>query len=102
MRLLRVSTFAQKGLWQEKGPQMTLERLHELHQARPFQAFRVHLADGRSLDVTHPESLAYAPKARTIILVKPDERVEHVDLLLVTSLEITNGSRSAPRRRRQT
>lgn len=80
---------------------MTLERLHELHQARPFQPFRVHLADGRSLDVTHPESLAYASKARTIFVVKPDESVEYIDLLLVTSLEITNGSRSGARRRRR-
>jgi hypothetical protein len=60
------------------------------------------LADGRSLDVTHRESLAYAPKARTIFLVKPDERVEYVDLLLVTSLETINGSRSATQRRRRT
>lgn len=80
---------------------MTLDRLRELHHARPFQAFRVHLADGRALDVTHPESLAYAPKARTIFVVKPDERVEYVDLLLVTSLEVLNGShRLGPRRRR--
>jgi hypothetical protein len=85
----------------EKDHGMTLDRLHELHQARPFRPFRIHVADGRSLDVTHPESLAYAPKARTIFLVKPDERIEYVDLLLVTSLETLNGSRAGTQRRRR-
>ena len=79
---------------------MTLDRLRELHQARPFRSFRIHLADGRSLDVTHPESLAYAPRPRTLFVVKPDENVERVDLLLVTSLETLNGLATRPRRRR--
>jgi hypothetical protein len=80
---------------------MSLERLHELHQARPFRPFRIHVADGRSRDVTHAESLAYAPKARTIFLVKPDESVEYVDLLLVTSLELTSGLQTRGQRRRR-
>ena len=73
---------------------MTLEKLKEVHQARPFQQFRLHMADGGVLDVTHPESLAYSPKGRTVIVVFPDETSQWIDLLLVSRIEISNGRNS--------
>ena len=70
---------------------MTIEQLRQMHQARPFRPFRVHMADGRHLDVEHPEFLAHSPGGRTIMIAKPDESFEVLDLLLVTSLESING-----------
>ena len=70
---------------------MTTEQLRKIHQARPFKPFRVHLADGRQLDVSHPEFLAHSPTGRTIMIANPDESFEVVDLLLVVSLEVGNG-----------
>lgn len=71
---------------------MTIEQLKQMHEARPFQPFRIHLADGRHLDVRHSEFLARSPSGRTIMLYKADDSFEIVDLLLVTSLErISNG-----------
>jgi hypothetical protein len=73
---------------------MTIEQLKELHRARPFQPFRLHLVDGRSLDVLHPEALAHSESGRTISVAKPSDAFEIVDLLLVVSLEpIKNGRR---------
>jgi len=66
---------------------MTIEKLRELHQARPFQPFDVHLADGRVLPVDHPEFLAQSPKSRTIAVGRTDGTIEIVDLLLVVSLK---------------
>jgi hypothetical protein len=79
---------------------MTLERLNQMHRAQPFQPFRVHLADGRTLDVPHPEYLAHPPNARTFVVMRPDESFDVVDLLLVTSLEVLNGSSRRPRSKR--
>ena len=62
---------------------MTIQQLRAVHQARPFRAFEVHLADGRSLPVEHPETLAIIPPGRTIIVAKADGGFEVVDLLLV-------------------
>ena len=76
---------------------MTIEQLRRMHQARPFSPFRVHMADGRHLDVSHPEFLAHTPTGRTIMIARPDESFEVIDLLLVTSLEPINGK---PRSRR--
>jgi hypothetical protein len=78
---------------------MTFEQLQRLHQARPFQPFDIHLADGRTLPVEHPEMLAAAPPGRTIGVACPDGTIEIVDLLLVASLKPrANGS---TRRRRR-
>jgi hypothetical protein len=78
---------------------MTTERLQQLHHARPFQPFRIHLADGRRLDVPHPELLAYRPNGRTAVVVKHDESFEIIDLLLVTTLEVINGRTGRSRKR---
>lgn len=78
---------------------MTLERLKEVHQARPFKPFRLHLADGRTLRIAHPESLAYSPTGgRTAAYVAPDESTHFVDLLLVSRIEVRNGNGRKKRR----
>jgi hypothetical protein len=79
---------------------MTIDQLRKLHQARPFQAFDIHLADGRSVPVEHPEMLAITPPGRTIGVGLADGTIETIDLLLVTSLKPRgNGStrRGRPR-----
>jgi hypothetical protein len=76
---------------------MTIEQLRAMHQARPFKPFDLHLADGRTLAVDHPELLAIVPPGRAIILAHADGSFEVVDLLLVVSLKNRNGS---PRRGR--
>jgi hypothetical protein len=80
---------------------MTANQIRKLHQARPFQAFRINLADSRSLVVSHPELLLINEGGRTIIVVTGDENLyEVVDLLLVTSLEVLNGQAKPQKRRR--
>jgi hypothetical protein len=79
---------------------MTIDQLKKLHAARPFQAFDIHLADGRIVGVDHPELLAQSPGGRTIAVGVPDGTIEIIDLLLVTSLKPrANGSASKRRRR---
>jgi hypothetical protein len=78
---------------------MTIEQLRKMHQARPFQPFDIHLADGRAFAVDHPEFLAQSPTGRTIFVGLPDGTLEIIDLLLVTSLK---ARRNGARRRRQT
>jgi len=72
---------------------MTIERLRSIHQTRPFRPFVMHLADGKTVRVTHPETLAYTPSGRTIFLAKPDDSIHHIDLLMVVRIEVSNGAR---------
>lgn len=67
---------------------MTIERLTTLHKAQPFLPFRIHLSNGRFLDVPHPDFLARSPAGRTVVLYKADETFEIIDLFLVAGLEL--------------
>ncbi|MBW3543801.1 MAG: hypothetical protein KY476_26430 [Planctomycetes bacterium] len=71
---------------------MTIEQLRRLHEARPFKPFRIHIADGRAFEIRHPEFLARFPSGRTMFVVTGDEAYEIIDLLLVTTLEVLEGS----------
>jgi hypothetical protein len=71
---------------------MTIEQFRNVHQAKPFQPFTLHLANGRHFHVPHPEFLAHSPSGRTAILYHPDESFSIIDLLLVTELEVHPGA----------
>lgn len=77
---------------------MTIDQIRKLHQARPFQAFRLHMADGRALEVPHPEMLAIMPPGRTVFVATGEEDYEIVDLLLFASLEVVNGQPKSNRK----
>ena len=78
---------------------MNIEPLREVHKARPFQAFTLHLADGNEVRVPHPEFIWFHPKnARTAIVGLPNGAFKIIDLLLVVSIEVGNGK--ARRRKR--
>lgn len=80
---------------------MTLARLLEAHQARPFQAFTLRTGSGREYHVPHPEFLAVTPGGRTVVVTHGKESVEMIDLLLVESLHFGNGERKSGRGRKQ-
>ena len=77
---------------------MTTQQLRNMHQAQPFRPFDIHLADGRSIPVDHPELLAITAGGRTIGVAVDDDAIEVIDLLLVTSLKPR--SNGTARRRR--
>jgi len=74
---------------------MTRDKLLDLHQARPFQPFIMHLADGRDIRVGHPEMMAVG--GRTAHVVNRDESFNIIDLLLITDLEVQANSRRKAR-----
>ncbi len=66
---------------------MNVKQLRTMMRATPFQPFEIHLADGRSLPVDHPEMLAITPPGRTVGVGLSNGTIETIDLLLVTSLK---------------
>ena len=70
---------------------MTSEQLRNVHQARPFRPFTIHMADGRSLHVPHGEFLAHSPSGRTVIVYQEGDNFSIVDLLLANELEVHSG-----------
>ncbi len=48
---------------------MTSQTLKAIHQTRPFVPFRIHLAGGQTIDVKHPETIAYSEGSRTAVVL---------------------------------
>ena len=67
---------------------MTFQQLDNVHKARPSRPFTLHMADGRSFHVPHPEFLSRSPSGRTIIVYGNDESFSVLDLLLLTDLQV--------------
>lgn len=67
----------------------------------PFEPFRVRMADGRSIDVPHPDFMHLSPTGRRLIVDRSDDFFEVIDVLLVTSVETLpkNGAKARRRRR---
>jgi hypothetical protein len=71
---------------------VTIEQVKNLYNAASFKPFVIHLADGRKIPVKHREFMATAPSGRTVVVYEPDDSFNIIDLLLVTSLEVKNGT----------
>jgi len=67
---------------------MTVEQLNNVHHAQPFRPFTIHLGDGRSFLVRHPDFISRSPSGRTVIVQGDDDSFSILDMLLVTELEV--------------
>ena len=80
---------------------MATEQLKNAHSASPFRPFTIHMGDGRSFRVDHPEFLARSPTGRTVVVYShSDNAFSVLDLLLMTELEVHAAPASPARRSR--
>lgn len=79
---------------------MTIEQSKAAYEATPFRPFVIYLADGREIPVQSREFILTVPRGRTIVIVQPDDRMNIVDLLLITDLEFKTRFNGAGKRRR--
>jgi len=56
-------------------------------RSRPFEPFRIYVADGRSIDVSHPEMVMVAKFAAAIWLFYVRGDVEAIDADLITGMK---------------
>ncbi len=77
---------------------MQIRELQSMYRAQPFRPFVMHLADGRSTRVEHPELMALSPTGRSAVVYGKDGAFEVIDVMLVTSLGVSDGR---PRSRRK-
>ena len=71
---------------------MTVEQLKNVVNAQPFRPFNIRMADGRVFSVKHRDFISRSPTGRTVIVYGDDDSFSIIDLLLMTELEITQGS----------
>lgn len=74
---------------------MDAQTLRQAIGQRPFQPMILHLVDGRALEVPHSDFISISQSGRRVIVEKPDDTYEIVDVMLINSLEFKNNLRSA-------
>jgi hypothetical protein len=79
---------------------VTIEKIRDLYEAKPFRPFVIHLADGREVPVHHREFILAVPSGRTLVVCQPDDTLNIIDLLLVTDVELRPLQNGPHRRRR--
>jgi hypothetical protein len=66
---------------------MKLEDLKRAKDRRPFQPFHVRMADGREIEVRHPDAVAWEDQhSRAVTCIVAGGGWEVFDIMLVTSL----------------
>jgi hypothetical protein len=78
---------------------MTIEQIRDACEAQPFRLFTIHLADGRTIPVVHRDFIARAPSGRTIDVYQEGDRMNIIDLPLVTDLEFSTAERARGKRK---
>jgi hypothetical protein len=66
---------------------LTTDQLLGLVGKMPFTAFTIRTADGREIAVNHPEAIAHTG-GRIAAILHPNDQMEIVDLLIVSSILI--------------
>lgn len=75
---------------------MTAEQFRLLQRATPFQPFVIHMVDGTSHPVRHPELLLISQGGRTAIVNLEGEQMAIVDMLLISKLTYEAFSENRP------
>jgi len=65
---------------------MNAEHLRRLHRRRPFRPFRLRLAGGSEVPVTHPENLTVSSDGSVAFVSIPGDVVEILDLPLTAAI----------------
>jgi hypothetical protein len=83
---------------------MTSEKIRELHKAQPFHSFVLHMADGRHINVRHPEQMAISPSGRIAVVFTADDQKDsshYIDVLMITDIEVKSDRPSNGKHRRR-
>ena len=75
---------------------MTIAQFKAFQKARPFRPYAIHLADGRSVTIPHPEFAILSKSGLTVAVFDREQLSEVIDLLLVTSLRPLAESAALP------
>ena len=65
-----------------------VEEIRKARRAQPFRPFTIHLADGRSFPVKHPEIMWLTSDGRTLVVEDTDGLIEILSGMLVTGLTV--------------
>ena len=72
-----------------------IERIRELYWAKPFRPFTLHLADGQSVTVAHPELMALSANTKELFVMDPDGAGRFINVPQITEIKVKSRKASA-------
>jgi hypothetical protein len=75
---------------------MNADQLRAAARAIPFRPFSVHMADGRSFHVPHPDFVSMSPKGRTVIIYPDNDEMSILDVLRMSEIRMAADAPAAP------
>jgi hypothetical protein len=79
---------------------MTVERFKQALNNTPFRPFTIFTADGQSIPVVSREFASLSPSGRTVVVFDPQDRMNILDLLLVTNLQVEQANGDQPKKKK--
>ena len=67
---------------------MTINQYRQALTKRPFQPFRIILADGRSYTIQHPEFAAMDPRGREVTFYEEDGTQHFIEAMLIAEVVV--------------
>jgi hypothetical protein len=74
---------------------MTVEYLRDAQRKQPFLPFHIHMADGKSVFVPHPDFISIGPVGRLVFVHTETGGVHVLDRMLMTAIEYPRSSNAA-------
>lgn len=71
---------------------MSNNTIIQYFQNRPFVPFAIVTADGRHLEVKHPEQAMFGVRGETVLLMHDDSRLEIIESSMIVSLVTLRGA----------
>ena len=87
----RLARIARKVYQRNMSPDAVKKFMH----ATPWKPFTLCLADGRKIDVPHPDFISISRAGRTVVLTNVDDEFEMVDVFLILSAKTKGRQKSA-------
>ena len=87
----RLARIARKVYQRHMSPDAVKKFMH----ATPWKPFTICLADGRNIQVPHPDFISISRAGRTVIVTTDDEEFEMIDVFLILSIRTKGSQKSA-------
>ena len=66
---------------------MIADQVREFMEEAPFKPFKLHLADGKTVEIDHPDFLAYTRDYQMVIVAMPNGACRAINLANITQIE---------------
>ena len=74
---------------------MSPDAVKKFMRAAPWRPFTICMADGRAIQVPHPDFISISRTGRTVVVTNVDDEFEMIDVFLILSIKTKRAQKSS-------